>query len=64
MKISEFKVGDMVVADAGFTCLDPGEHRIEEDHVGLYIRCQCGHHYLDGQVNGSGHIIGISPKAA
>ena len=60
IKYEDIKVGDKLVVDAGFTCLNPGVHVVEKDEDGLFIKCICGHHYLDGQIGSEGQLIGLS----
>jgi hypothetical protein len=52
MKLSELSAGDLVLADDGFTCLKTGAYTVQADETGrLFIPCDEGHHYLDGQVD-------------
>ena len=64
MNFSDVKPGDILVADGGFTCIDEGAEltvcRGHED--ALYVACDDGRHYLDGQVSGK-ILIGFEPKA-
>lgn len=50
-KITEVKAGDVLVADAGFTCVEAGEVIVKSDDDGLYFECACGRHGLDGQLD-------------
>ena len=59
-KLKELKAGDVVYTDAGFTCLDAGKHHVHEDEDGLYIKCDEGRHYLEGQINDHGTLSGVS----
>lgn len=61
MKLSDVKAGDEIFADAGFTCMKPGFHLVQCDDGGLYIECQGGHHYLVGQEDEHGELIGLRP---
>lgn len=39
-QLSEIKVGDVLVADGGFTCLTDGERvTVEQDNGGLFVLC-------------------------
>ena len=60
MKLSDLKVGDKVIADAGFDCLHAGTHKVEGDSGGLFISCKKGRHYLSGQEGDDGDLIGLS----
>lgn len=52
MKLSELGAGDLVIADDSFTCLKTGSYLVEADDEGrLFIPCDHGKHYLDGQVS-------------
>ena len=75
MKLTDIKPGDRLVADGGFTCLDEGEictvvaatagdaaAQPNVIFVGeLYVLCRSGRHYLDGQENEAGEIVGFVP---
>lgn len=56
--------GDILVPDQGFTCMQPGyPHVVRVDGVGPHVSCccpsGCGRHYLDGQLDGAGNIVGF-----
>lgn len=63
----DLKPGDLLIADAGFPCI-PKEAIliIRSDEHGLWVHC-CGpdgdepnsEHYLDGQLNETGEVIGF-----
>ena len=61
MKITDLKNGDCVCTDAGFTCLRSGLHNVKEDERGLFIHCDDGKHYLNGQENEAGQLVGLTP---
>lgn len=62
-KLEDLKPGDIIIADAGFTCLEPGEHKVWEKHGGkLVVGCRDGDHYLDGQRDAAGNLVGISKR--
>ncbi len=50
---NEVNVGDILIADGGFTCLQSGEEcEVKMDERGeLYVDCEVGEHFLDGQLN-------------
>lgn len=64
------KAGDVLVCDGGFTCLREGaEVEVhsdpERDGVNaLYVPCDDGAHYLDGQLDfdGCGAFVGLYPR--
>lgn len=62
MKLSDVKVGDTLIADAGFTCMKPGPKTVAADADGLFVLCDEGRHGLDGQLalDGSGRLVGFS----
>ena len=61
-KLSEVKSGHTLIADRGFTCLDnASENRVHADEKNLlYVKCKNGCHYLDGQTDANGILIGLS----
>lgn len=60
MNINDLKVGDKVVTDAGFTCLDADVVcEVQEDEDGLFIECAEGKHHLHGQAGSDGEIVGL-----
>lgn len=61
MKFQDVKVGDVLMTDDNFPCID-GNRRviIEKDRSGLYFNCNDGRHYLDGQLNNDGGLVGLS----
>lgn len=63
VKLTEIRAGDILVADAGFTCMSAGEKLVQADRYGeLYISCSSGRHYLNGQLNDSGQLVGLTQK--
>lgn len=67
LKLRDIKPGDRLVADAGFSCLRAGESyavRSADNASGLFINCDHGRHYLDGQRNDAGEIVGLSRAAS
>ena len=61
MKLSDIKEGDTIVVDGGFTCMKAGEKLVKGSKTGLYVDCndESGRHYLDGQEDEKGELIGI-----
>lgn len=66
-KLQDIKPGDRLTADGGFSCLDKGASyavRSAEDAKGLFVNCADGKHYLDGQTDEAGHLVGLSRAAS
>jgi hypothetical protein len=59
IKLSDLKAGDTIIADEGFTCMEAGPKKIHAADDGLYIRCEHGRHYLAGQLNDDGTLVGL-----
>lgn len=70
LKLSDIRAGSKLRADEAFECIAPGrvcEVHSDERH-GLYVHC-CGpqdartdyadKHFLDGQLNHDGEIVGF-----
>lgn len=58
IKLSDLKAGDHIVV-VGFDCME-GKREVFECSVGqLYLICKSGRHYLDGQVDADGYLVGI-----
>lgn len=70
MRLQDVKEGDQVIADGGFTCLKDGAVLTVKTHptIGaalgpghqLYVECDAGGHFLDGQTDDDGEIIGFA----
>jgi hypothetical protein len=62
MKMTDLKVGDVVVADGGFGCLEDGQRcEVKANAKGeLYVECDHGNHYLEGQKDFHGELIGLT----
>lgn len=58
-KLSDLKAGDTITLDNGFTCLDAGDHTVLIDDNGPCIPCSDGLHYLDGQEDMQGNLVGV-----
>ena len=64
MNIRDVKVGDKLLTDSGFTCLRGGQVLpVLKDDGGHFITCDEGKHYLDGQADGDGNLIGLTKVA-
>lgn len=65
MKLSDLKAGDIVYTDDGFTCMKEGQHVVQGDADGLFLKCADGQHYLEGQEDDeTGELVGISLEPA
>lgn len=77
MKMSDICVGDVLIADDGFTCIEDGRECVVASDSGgdLYVMCQgsdletpasggayCEHHLLIGQEDEDGEIVGFVKK--
>lgn len=59
-KLDDLKPGYNVEVDGGFTCMDADVIKIVHSHEnGLYIDCEEGRHFLNGQDDGDGYCVGI-----
>ncbi|MCQ8781674.1 hypothetical protein [Mangrovibrevibacter kandeliae] len=63
-RLSDLKAGSQVRLDDGFTCGIAGARvDVAEDEGGLFVACDHGHHYLDGQLADDGdHLVGVYPQ--
>jgi hypothetical protein len=61
LNAAQLKPGDVLVCES-FGCIPRGEHRaVEMDHRGaIFIRCNCGRHFLAGKIQGLRRIIPYS----
>jgi hypothetical protein len=58
-RLDGLKAGDMVHADGDFPCMR-GNYTVRSDGVGsLYVECDYNTHYLDGQDDGNGSLVGF-----
>lgn len=63
VKFSEVKEGDTLIADDGFTCMDAGPKTVMRGDNGLYVECMVRKHYLAGQEDETGCLVGFTkPK--
>lgn len=58
-KLTELKEGDRVKTDNGFTCMEAGVRKVKEKGGHLYIDCDRGQHFLEGQLDKKGNLVGI-----
>lgn len=62
-KLSELKAGD-VVRVTGFTCLNDGEKKAVKFLQEVpYVECSQGKHFLDGQLDENGRLVGVTKVA-
>lgn len=63
--LADVKAGDVLIADGGFTCLNDGDHCtvMKDDKDELFVCCAAGKHYLDGQLDDDGRLVGLWPAA-
>lgn len=62
-KLKDLKAGDVLIADGGFTCMEKGkEFEVKGDTAGLFVDCDEGEHYLVGQLNSAGDVVGFQLK--
>lgn len=57
----EIKVGDVVKCDSGFTCIPANALRtVQQTEDGdLWIKCEAGMHFVDGQLNEKNEYVGL-----
>jgi len=61
MKMTDLKAGDVVIPDNGFGCLEEGQQCEVGSEAGcLFVYCDLGKHYLDGQIDKDGNIVGLT----
>ena len=66
-KLADLKPGDVLIADAGFTCLRWKEHCtvLRGEDGEMFVPCEEGVHYLGSQTNEAGEVLGFTlPTAA
>lgn len=65
VKLSKIKPGDKLIADGGFTCMKENDvktvFKASDDPVygGLFICCSHDRHYLSGQLDSEGFLVGL-----
>lgn len=71
MKLTDIKPGDVIQTDAGFTCMGAERKMVKFDEeiakkndwpgAGLYVDCESGQHFLDGQEDEpDADLVGLS----
>ncbi len=61
MKLTDLRAYDIIQADVHFTCMSAGFKTIQaNDHGELYVQCDEGRHYLNGQTDSRGELVGFS----
>ncbi len=61
MKLSDLKVGQTVKLDNGFTCISSRLVTVFKDNEDcFFFICTEGKHYLDGQEDETGELVGIN----
>ena len=62
IKLTNMKPNDWLKADTGFTCLSENAVRIikMDWKCELYIQCDHGRHYLNGQTDHEGNLVGLT----
>lgn len=61
MKLSDLKSGDTIVVDGGFPCMSDGPKTVHvTNNKDFYVICRDGRHFLSGQEDENGELIGIS----
>jgi len=60
-KLSDLKVGDQLIADAGFSCVQEDEVvTVKSDPEGhLYVDCRRGRHYLSWRTDKHDTVVGL-----
>ena len=61
LKYSDLKAGDQLMGFEGWECIPASAVRtvFEDEDGDLYLRCKQGKHYLDGQIQGGGYLLGM-----
>ena len=64
IKMSDIKADDILITDAGFTCLNNRQECIvfNDPDQGLFICCDNGKHLLEGQLTQENIITGLILK--
>ena len=60
--IENVRPGDILIADGGFTCIQPGARLTVQrcDRLlELYVPCADGKHFIDGQLDEDGRFVGF-----
>lgn len=61
-KLSEVKTHETLYVDNGFTCCDAGPVTLclDPECKELYFECDAGQHWLEGQINEKGELVGMA----
>lgn len=60
-KLKDIKEGDWLLTDYGFTCVKGNVAvKIHSCKAGLFFNCTGGTHFLEGQTNENGCLIGLT----
>ena len=60
IRFGDLQPGDYIRADGGFTCIPEGAVlQVQGQHQLLWVACTHCRHYLDGQIDEAGIIIGF-----
>jgi len=59
--LNTISAGDSLIADAGIDCIVGRVTVARGENGALYVPCACGRHYLDGQADGDGVLVGLTP---
>jgi len=53
LKFADIKTGDILIPDAGFTCMSAGSEKtvLKDTDGSLYVTCEEGSHLLCGQIS-------------
>ena len=62
LSMRDVKLGDRLRADSGFTCIEGGTvlEVAQDDEGELYVPCSHGKHYIKGQVDVHGRVVGFA----
>lgn len=59
MRMEDLQAGVNIKLDEGFTCVKAGLHKVHLDAHGYFFLCDQGKHYLDGQEDENGNLVGV-----
>lgn len=62
LNIKDIKPGMRIKADSGFSCIPPNSIRtvFQDTSNRLYVCCLREKHYIDGQLDNHGNVIGFT----
>lgn len=58
-KLNNVRAGNYLELDNDFTCMSGTVCVGIDDEEKLYVPCRSGRHYLDGQLNDAGYLVGM-----